>query len=129
LVPDGCHDGDENVLLDGKRTRIEGDTEYLDGGDKACPETEEREGDELRDNARDGNGWEAEEEELVEAGDDDGPNEANEPSTEGVDGHVWVICVGYSRPDFRVRGIVLEGVDMVDVEVGVVKLGNRHDRR
>lgn len=112
------------MLLDGERSGVKGETKDLNGGDDAGPETEEGEGDELGDDARDGDGGISEEEELVQAGDEDGPAETDDPCAEGVDGHVGVVCVGDGGPDFRVRGVVLEGVDMVEVEVGVLKVGN-----
>ena len=73
LAPHSCHDRNQDVLLDSERAWIERDTEYFDGGDYAGPETDERERDELGDDARDGDGGISEEEELVEAWDEDGP--------------------------------------------------------
>ena len=90
------------MLLDSERAWIERDTEYFDGGDYAGPETDERERDELGDDARDGDGGISEEEELVEAWDEDGPAETDEPGAEGVDRHAGVVGVGDGRPDFGV---------------------------
>ena len=53
--------------------------------------------------AGDGDRGIAEEEELVQAGEDDGPDEADEPGPEGVHGHVRVVGVGDGRTDLRVR--------------------------
>lgn len=49
----------------------------------------------------------AEEEELVETGDEDGPEDTDEPRPEGVHGHVDVVGVGHRRPDLGVRRIIL----------------------
>ena len=51
----------------------------------------------------DGNGRIAEEEELVEAGDDNGPYETDKPCAEGGAGHVWVVGVGDGRTDLGIR--------------------------
>lgn len=44
-------------------------------------------------------------EELVQTGDDDGPEEPNYPHSQSVDGHLHVICVRDGGPHFGVRGI------------------------
>ena len=49
----------------------------------------------------------AEEEELVQPGDDDGPDETDKPSTEGRAGHVDIVGVGDGSTDLRVGGVVL----------------------
>ena len=55
----------------------------------------------------DSDGGVAEVEELVKAGDDDGPDEADEPCTEGRAGHVDIVGVGDGSTDLRVGGVVL----------------------
>ena len=55
----------------------------------------------------DGDSREAEEEELVQAGDEDGPDEADEPRAEGAAGHVGVVGVGDGGSNLRVRGVIL----------------------
>lgn len=113
------------MLLDSERAWVERDTEYFDGGNYAGPETEEGERDELGNDARDGDGGISEEEELVEAWDEDGPAETDEPCAEGTDGHGRVVCVCDGGPDLRVGRVILEPVDVVEVEVGVLKVGDR----
>jgi hypothetical protein len=65
---------------------------------------------------------EAEVEELVEAGNEDGPEETDEPGAEGGAWHVWVVGVGDGSTDLGVWGVVLEVVDVIR-QVGVVKVG------
>jgi hypothetical protein len=59
-------------------------------------------------NLTDGDGGESKEEELVHAGNDDGPDETDDPSTEGRRRHGGIICVGDRRTDFWIRGFILE---------------------
>lgn len=95
--------------------------------------------------AGNGDGRIAEEEELVEAGDDNGPDEADEPCAGGRTGHVGVVCVGDGGTHLGVRRVILctrrsaleheivEGVVVltevlgVVCEVGVVKVRGRDD--
>ena len=115
------------MLLDGEWTGVEGDTKDLDVGEETCPEATDGEGEQLGDNLReaparstqcavrtreqtysgDRDGGIPEEEELVHAGEDDGPDEANEPGAEGVHGHVRVVGVGDGGPDLGVGRIIL----------------------
>ena len=67
-----------------------------------------------------------EEEELVHAGDDDGPDDTYEPCTEGVDRHVRVVGVGDGGADLGIRGIILKEQSIL-VEVGVLELRNGDD--
>ena len=106
---DASHDGDQDVFLDRERARVDRDTEDLDAGHDACPETENREGDELGHDTGDGDGGVSEEEELVQTGDEDGPGNANEPGPEGAAGHVRVVGVGDGGTDLGVRGVILCG--------------------
>lgn len=50
----------------------------------------------------------SEEEELVYAGNQDGPNEPDDPGSEGGRRHRGIICVGNRRTDFWIRRLVLE---------------------
>ena len=55
----------------------------------------------------DGDGGVPEEEELVHAGDEDGPDDSDEPSTEGAGGHVRVVGVGDGGAHLGVGRVVL----------------------
>lgn len=44
---------------------------------------------------------------MIQARDDDGPDQTKNPGADGVHRNVGVICVGDGRPDFWVRGVVL----------------------
>ena len=67
-----------------------------------------------------------EEEELVHAGDDDGPDDTYEPCTEGFDRHVRVVGVGDGGADLGIWGIILEEQSIL-VEVGVLELRDGED--
>jgi hypothetical protein len=121
---DTSHDGDQNVLLDGERAGIESDAEDLNSGNDTGPETEDREGDQLSHYGANGDRRIAEEEELVETGDENSPEDTDEPSSEGVYGHIWVIGVCDGRPDLGVGRILFETPRMGQVEVGVVEVGD-----
>jgi hypothetical protein len=58
-------------------------------------------------------------EELVYARNDDGPEQANGPSTECRHRHWGIVSVGHRGSDFRVRGFIF-GSDGGRVKVGVV---------
>ena len=51
-----------------------------------------------------------EEEELVHAGDEDGPDDTNHPCTEGVDRHGRVVGVGDGGADLGVGRVILCGL-------------------
>src|SRR5713101_3086269 len=59
-------------------------------------------------NRIDADGGVSKEEELVHARDEDGPGEADYPSTEGRRWHRGIICVGDRRTDFWIWGFVLK---------------------
>jgi hypothetical protein len=59
------------MLLDGERPRVKRDAEDLDARDEPRPGAADGEGEQLRDEAGDGDGRVSEEEELVQAWDDD----------------------------------------------------------
>jgi hypothetical protein len=67
----------------------------------------------------------SEEEKLVRAGNDDGPKEAEDPSTERRGGYRGIVRVGYRGSDFGVRRFVFES-DGRRVKVGVVDEGLRY---
>jgi hypothetical protein len=56
----------------------------------------------------DGDGGVSEIEELVHAGNEDNPNETEDPSTEGRRRHRGIICVGNRRTDFWIWGFILK---------------------
>ncbi len=58
---------------------------------------------------------------LIETGNDDGPCQPDGPSTEGRDGHVEVIGVGYRRTHFWVRTLVVKSNKMIFVQIRVVE--------
>jgi hypothetical protein len=68
----------------------------------------------------DGDGRVSEEEKLVDAGNEDGPNETDDPSAEGRRWHRGIIRVGNRRTDFWIWGFVLKGKGRW-VKVWVVK--------
>ena len=127
LCSHGGHDGDDDMLLDREWSGVERDTKDLYPRYDARPETEEREGDQLSYDLRcdtsrqppidletvyatyttDSDRGIAEEEELVEAGDEHGPADANEPCPESVNGNGGVIGICDGSSDFRVWGVVL----------------------
>jgi len=45
---------------------------------------------------------------LVHAGNEDGPDETDDPSTEGRRRHRGIICVGNGRTDFWIWGLILK---------------------
>ena len=59
------------------------------------------------------------EEELVDTGDEDRPDDAYEPGAESVDGHFRVVSVRDGGANLRVGRVVLE-LDRVGVEVRVL---------
>ena len=50
---------------------------------------------------------EAEEKELIESGDEDGPDETDEPRPESTAGHVCVVRVSDGRTNLGIRGVIL----------------------
>ena len=110
------------MFLDGKRTRIQGITENRPVGKPSGGGAANGKRQELSDNAADGDGGIAEEEELVETGEQDGPNDADDPGAEGGYGHVEIICVGDGGPDLGIGAVVLESESLVLVEVRVIEL-------
>lgn len=64
---------------------------------------------------------------MIEAGDEDGPDDTNEPRPEGVHWHFEVICVGDGRPDLGIRRVILEVLDVLKVEIRVVEVGYSRD--
>ena len=100
------------------------DTKDLDLRNNPCPQMYDRDGQQLYDNLRtivsssredkyletytsDRYRGESEEEELVQAGNNDGPNNADEPRPECRGGHVCIVSVGHCRTDFRIRRVIL----------------------
>lgn len=118
---DASHDGDEDVLLDGERARVELHAE--DGPPWERPGCEAADGvrDELGDELADDDRGIAEEEELVHAGEDDGADDADDPDAQGARGHGDVVGVGDGAAHFRVRRVLLD-VFRIRVQVGVVKV-------
>ena len=115
------------MLLDGEWTGVERDTKDLDVGEETCPEATDGEGEQLGDNlgeapvrstqcavrtreqtySGDRDGGIPEEEELVQTGNEDGPDNTNEPRSESVDRHQGVVGVGDGGSNLRVRRVVL----------------------
>lgn len=127
---DTGHDGDDDMLFNGERSRIKRDakdgnirqvtspgfanreTQYLGDNLSAQESIQQRGvqkmgGREIA-NLSDGDGGESEEKELVDTGNKDGPNETDGPSTEGRRRHRWIICVGNGRTDFWIRRFILK---------------------
>jgi hypothetical protein len=59
-------------------------------------------------NRTNADGGVSEEKELVHAGDDDGPGEADYPCTEGGQRHRGIVCVGNRGTDLWIWGFILE---------------------
>jgi hypothetical protein len=59
-------------------------------------------------NLIDGDGGVSEIEELVHAGNEDGPNKTDDPSTKGRRRHGGIVCVGNRRTDFWIWGFILK---------------------
>ena len=57
-----------------------------------------------------------EEEELVQTGNEDSPDNTNEPGSESVDRHQGVVGVGDGGSNLRVRGVILCVASMVRKE-------------
>jgi len=114
--------GDQDMLLDGKRTGIQGITEDTPVGKPSGGGAADGERQELSDNAAYGDGGIAEEEELVETGEQDGPKDADDPGAEGGDGHVEIIGVGDGGTDLGIGAVVLESERLVLVEVWIIEL-------
>ena len=115
------------MLLDGEWTGVERDTKDLDVGEETCPEATDGEGEQLGDNlgeaparstqcavrtreqtySGDRDGGIPEEEELVHAGEDDGPDETDGPSAECVHRHVRIVGVSDGRSNLGVRRVIL----------------------
>lgn len=112
---------DEDMLLNREWARVELEAEDLDAGEDSGGEATDGERQKLSDETRDGDRGITEEEELVEAGDEDGPRQTDNPGAEGVDGHVWVVGVGYRRTDLGVGRVVLDIAKHGFVEVGVIE--------
>lgn len=117
-----CRAGQEHSLLDCERTRVDLVAEDLEVRHGERPETAHRERQQLSDEAADLNTWVTEEEELVEARHDwttfnflrvrtsgpmrtDSPDDADDPSAKGVDGHVRIVCVGDGGTNLRVWAV------------------------
>ena len=101
LISYTCHDSDQDVFLDGERTGVYSNTEYLFARHNVCPRSPNRERDKLGNDlaepktlslpnskvkssrstyGSDSDGGEPEKEELVHTGDDDGTDDADDPS-------------------------------------------------
>jgi hypothetical protein len=75
---------------------------------------------EWKTNLGDGDGRIPEEEELVYGRNDDGQEQADDPSTECRRRYGGIIGIGYRGPDFWIRGFIFER-DGSRVKVGVVE--------
>lgn len=113
------------MLLDREWAGVELLAENPDVGDISRPETTDGERKELGNNLRrrlegssreidyrityttDGDRRISEEEELIQTGDQDGPNDSDEPSTNGGDRDVRVVRVRDGGTDFRIWRVVL----------------------
>ena len=82
---------------------------------------------ERKTNRRDFHSRVSETEELVCARNDDGPEQANHPSTECRHRHCEIVSVGHRGSDFRVRGFIF-GSDSGGVKVGVISEGLEFSR-
>ena len=69
----------------------------------------------------DGDGRISEEEELVDARDNDGPHETDDPSAERRRGHRGIVGVGHRGPDFWIWRFIFE-LDGTGVDIGIVKV-------
>ena len=84
--------------------------------------TEGTEMTELKTNRGDNDSRVSKIEELVRTRKDDGPEQANNPSTECRHRHCGIVSVGHRGSDFGVRGFIF-GSDGGRVKVGVVGEG------
>lgn len=124
-VAHGRHDCRKHMLLDRERSGVEFHAENLIVGDEAGPCATEGEDQQLGDDLNapcsvrriysgiwstytaDGDRGIAEEEKLVQAGDDNGPNKTEHPGADGRDWDIGVIRVRNSGTDLWVRRVVL----------------------
>lgn len=60
---------------------------------------------------------------MIETGDDDGHDHAEDPDAEGVDRHVGVVSVGDGGPDLWVGRVLLDIAQVGAVEVRISKVG------
>ena len=65
----------------------------------------------------------SESKELVDTGDNDGPNDADNPSAQSKYRHCRIVCVGHRGPDFRIRRLIFQ-YNGCWVDVGVIIGGN-----
>lgn len=93
------HDGDQDMLLDVERSRVEGVFPTKDrespGRENASHERAQRVGEQLSDHDTDGQWVIAEPEELVNESQHQGEEDTKEPRTEGLCWERGVICWGY----------------------------------
>ena len=117
------------MLLDRKRPRVKRDAEERNIRQVASPGFANGESQHLGDNLfskdsiqaqnvtgiknctnlTDGDGGVSEEKELVHAGNEDSPDETDDPSTESRRRHRGIVCVGNRRTDFWIWGFILKG--------------------
>ncbi len=116
------------MFFNGEWTRVERDSKNLVIRQELGPRTADREGEKLGDDLKIAGGsimrtlqrhrmpttyptdcdtWIAEEEKLIHAGDDDRPDEPDDPCTQRGHRHGRVIGVGDRRAHLRIGGIVL----------------------
>lgn len=95
------------MLFDGKRPGIKGHTKYSPSRHVSRPQFSQRKGYQLRDERTDGHGGIAKVQELVDAGHENRPREADDPSPEGRDWDRSVVGVGDRRTHFWVRRVVV----------------------
>ena len=101
---------------------VQGETKDLLLGEICGSRTAEGKRKQLCDNPRYCDGRIAEIKELVGSRNDNGPDNADNPSAQGVDWHFGVVCIGNCRAHFGVRTIISVSIEMAFVQVGVVKL-------
>ena len=93
----GSHGSDEDVLLDGEGTRVKRETPakeaVLAGGEDTGHEMAHGQGKKGDDRVTDRDLGLTKVEELVDKGDDAGPEETKEPHAEGIAGHLRIIGV------------------------------------
>jgi len=112
------------MFLDSERTWVQGVAKDFPFGEDERHTPPDGKRNQLSDKIADGDTGVPEEEELVKAGDNNSHNHTQEPYTDGGHRHVWVIRVGDSRTDLRVRTVLLEVAQMIPVEIRVREMGS-----
>jgi len=112
------------MLFHCERPRVDRYTKYFPVWKPGSSGTTNGEGEKLGDEIADGDGREPEKKELIETWNEDSPSKSNDPGPYCRHWHIWVIRIGYCRPDLRVRTLIVEGNNVLLVQIGVLKLSS-----